>query len=146
MNYPFPFVVADYKKMKDTWKEVKLAIKIVDNDGDPGWCRCSGTSKMCYCKGKQHKILVLEYKRRVMIHIYDVLRKKSSSQIRAYMKRYTKKTFPNVKSKAKLIRAILIYFHKKRWQELKRILEGIRRSNKSRKVKERTKRKTRKRN
>ena len=124
--YPFPFRVTDYPddiKFAKFPKSSPLAnaLRIIDNDGDPGWCFYKN-QQFCQ-KKKLLETTILEYKRRIMINMYDLLKKKSLSQIKIYIKKtYPHKKFSQFKTKDKLIRAFLIFLHKKSWKKLKSII------------------------
>jgi len=118
MKFPFPFYIADYP---DNMKQyIAIAVKVIDNQGDPEWCLKK--NKRQFCSNELHKMLILEYKRRIMINIYHFLQKKSLSKIKkSYMKKFTKANLSHIKSKKKLIRSILINLHKKPWKKLKQL-------------------------
>jgi len=118
MSYPFPFNIDDYPD--DMKRSIPLAVKVIDNEGDPEWC--FKKNKQLFCSKELHKILILEYKRRIMINIHHLLKKKSLAQIKKlYMKKCTKKSFSHIKSQPKLLRALLICLHKKPWKKLKQL-------------------------
>ena len=125
--YPFPFRVTDYPddiKYATFPKSSPLsnALRIIDNDGDPGWC-FHKNQKFCRKKNLL-ETTILEYKRRIMINMYDLLKKKSLPQIKKYIKKtYPRKKFTRFKTKETLIRAFLIFLHKKSWKELKSITD-----------------------
>ena len=80
MNYPF--VISDYpEKLK---QYINLAIKIIDNEGDPDWC--FQNNKLTYCTKDAYNAIVFEYKRRVMIQLNDLFKKKTTTQIRKFIK------------------------------------------------------------
>ena len=81
----------------------------------------------------------MEYKRRAMIQINDILKKKSPREIRIYMAKFTKKKFTNIRSKQKLIHSALTYLYKQPWSKLKLILKE-QNTSKSRKTNQTTKR------
>ena len=118
MSYPFPFNIDDYPD--DMKRSIPLAVKVIDNEGDPEWC--FKKNKRLFCSKELHKTLILEYKRRIIINIHHLLKRKSLAQIKMlYMKKCTKKRFPYIKSKDKLIRALLICLHKNPWKKLKQL-------------------------
>ena len=121
-------------------KYISLAVKVIDNEGDPEWC--FKKNKRLFCSKELHKTLILEYKRRIIVNIYHLLKRKSLTQIKtSYMKKWTKKKFLYIKSKEKLIHALLICLHKKSWKKLKQFEQDFYMVSKTRK--QRGKRKSR---
>ena len=118
MSYPFPFNIDDYPdNMK---KSIPLAVKVIDNEGDPEWC--FKKNKQLFCSKELHKTLILEYKRRIIINIHHLLKRKSFAQIKKlYMKKCTKQSYSHIKSQPKLLRSLLICLHKKPWKKLKQL-------------------------
>lgn len=90
---------------------------MLDNEGDPGWCIENNKNQ---CPIKLRKLIIEEYKRRVILRIYDYLKIKTNKQIREFMKSVTKKNFSKTSSKSLLIREILKYIHGFSWKKLKK--------------------------
>lgn len=110
MNYPFQ--ISNYT---DEFKKIlKVAIKIIDHEGDPDWC----SKYPVLCAKNTQQILILEYKRRILRHLIEILENKTIPQIINFMKPISKKKFAKFKDKKKLICHIGTHMSKRSWKQL----------------------------
>ena len=131
MNYPYG--ISDYHEKHK--KHIALAIKIIDNEGDPNWC--FRNNKLAYCSNDAYNVVVLEYKRRIMIQLNELFKKKKIGQIRKLIK--------GSRFKNKI--AALTYLHKYSWEKLREFLKESKqwkhKTRRRRRKTRRTRRKTR---